>query len=248
MHVIRADSHPYLADHAINGTPVLPVAMVLEWFSAGVSSWYGPLESLTLHKIDLLRKATLHGFRGTGDRFSVRCTVGDTVSMTIVGDRDVPHYRAFVAPSTTRRPEWKLRTTNPRPVDYEGSVLFHGPAFHALHRIDGITSAGAAGEVIGARRLGWPGGEWQTDPAAIDGGLQLAGLWVAEVVGCRSLPMSVGEFRLHRAGLLTEPLRCVVRHRETDDAFACFDIGFLDADGDPRIELVDARFVLDPSR
>ena len=36
---IDARSHPYLADHTIEGTPVVPVALVLEWFTAAAKAW-----------------------------------------------------------------------------------------------------------------------------------------------------------------------------------------------------------------
>ncbi|GLZ29572.1 hypothetical protein Lesp02_17620 [Lentzea sp. NBRC 105346] len=247
---VHVSSHPYLADHSIEGTPVVPVVMALEWFTATVARWTGPLNSLTLHGVDVLRKITLPGFHSAGDQFMVRCRIEESqIDLRLLGLGGVPHYRAAVQPSTSYSPDWTLPgDLRPQPIDYAGSVLFHGPAFQALHRIDGITRDGAAGAVVGASKLGWPGRDnWHCDPAALDGGLQLAGLWIAEQIGCRSLPMSVGEFRLHRTGLLTEPIRCVVRHRTTDDTFTFCDIGFLDDSG-PRWELINTRFILDPNR
>ena len=31
--VVGKETHPYLSDHSIRGTPVVPVTMVIEWFS-----------------------------------------------------------------------------------------------------------------------------------------------------------------------------------------------------------------------
>src|SRR5436305_10112936 len=123
---------------------------------------------------------------------------------------------------------------------YDGTVLFHGPAFQAIRSVKGISASGAAALVSGARELGWPGGPWKTDPALVDAGLQLALLWAEQVLGGASLPMSIGRFQVLRPGLSDGHARCVVLAREVHESRENCDYGLIDADGKP----VDVLFLV----
>jgi len=129
---------------------------------------------------------------------------------------------------------------------YDGTVLFHGPAFQAIRSVKGISASGAAALVSGARELGWPGGPWKTDPALVDAGLQLALLWAEQVLGGASLPMSIGRFQVLRPGLSDGHARCVVLAREVHESRAVCDIGLLGADGEPVAELIGVSLVKRP--
>jgi hypothetical protein len=64
---LGASTHPFLRDHAISGTPVVPMAMVLEWFTAAALAWPLCPEVLVLRGISALRKIALPGFHGRRD-------------------------------------------------------------------------------------------------------------------------------------------------------------------------------------
>src|SRR5690606_27552998 len=61
-----------------------------------------------------------------------------------------------------------LEAWGERPL-YDGRVLFHGPRFHLISQLEGISDQGAAGHLTGLLGSNWGGsaGEaqaWQTDP------------------------------------------------------------------------------------
>ncbi|UMP06727.1 polyketide synthase dehydratase domain-containing protein [Amycolatopsis sp. EV170708-02-1] len=123
-------------------------------------------------------------------------------------------------------------------------MLFHGPLFQSIRSLLGISRDGAEGTVIGGRDLGWPAAEWKTDPAAVDGGLQLAVLWAERVLGGASLPMSVSEFRVYQSGPLEGPARCVVRARQAIGGVAECDVALIDTA--VRVELRGVSLVRRP--
>jgi hypothetical protein len=84
------------------------------------------------------------------------------------------------------------------------------------------------------------------DIAAVDGALQLALLWARRAGAGDTLPMSVGECRVHRAGPVEGQIRCVVRGLRADDAGAVCDIALLESDGGPVLELFDVHLVRRP--
>jgi hypothetical protein len=129
---------------------------------------------------------------------------------------------------------------------YRDPALFHGPRFQALQRLDVISEGGADALVLGVRAMGWPGGPWWTDPAAVDGALQAALLWARHATGDATLPMGVDLLRVHRAGPAPGPLRCLVRAATVADGQSSCDIVLLDDDGEPRAELLGVGMIRRP--
>jgi putative intracellular protease/amidase len=251
---LNSRSHPYLADHDIAGTPVVPVAMVIEWFAAVARESYPLGDAAVLRDISVLRKISLDRFEDGGTRLAVRCTAngGPGLSIELLGDDGVPHYRATTAsaetgaePAATWEPPADLKPV-PAADIYDGLVLFHGPRFQAIRSLHGVSQSGATATVVGARELGWNASVWRTDPAATDACLQLSLVWAEQALGGATLPMSVGEYRLHREGLADGPMRCVVRARQVYPDRAECDIRLVDADGSARAELLTVNLVLRP--
>lgn len=250
--LLHADSHPYLADHEIAGTPVVPLALVLEWFTRAAASWPECPDPLVLRRVAVLRKIALTQFRQDGDRFAVRGeVVGADLALSLVDERGVSYYRATVTRHEPLEPgmPWTVPTglrPPSRTETYDGHVLFHGPAFRAIKRFHGLSPTGAVGVVTGAQELGWPIDGWLTDPPAVDGGIQIAVLWAEQVIGAATLPMGVREFRVHQPGPFPGPVRCFVRRRRAEALSAECDIGFVGVDGMPRLELDGVSLILRP--
>ncbi len=246
---LNSRSHPYLADHGIEGTPVVPVALVLEWFTAAANAWLtGPA---VIKDVSVLRKIGLERYTNGGNRLTVQGSqsAGTPLNLELLGDGDAKHYRAHAAPSQGSPSRWETpQGLKPaRDGIYDGGVLFHGPKFQVIRHIDGISAEGAVATLAGARDLGWSGAGWHTDPAAVDGGLQLALLWAEQVLGGASLPMGVAEYRAYHAGLYDGPTRCVVKARDIWSDGAQCDIAFLGEDGAVRAELIGVSLVLRPA-
>ncbi|WP_063057809.1 type I polyketide synthase [Nocardia sienata] len=248
---LTARDHEYLFDHRIGEVPVVPVALVLEWFT-GAARAALPDGTLTLSGLEVLSKIALDDFAA---RTTLLRLVADrpdpvgTLLLTVSGRAGRPHFRARATVSDTAPHRW-TEPTGLRPLGrdtYDGKVLFHGPAFQVLTGIDGVAPAGAAGVVTGTRERNWPQAHRYTDPAAVDGALQLATLWAEHVLGTAVLPMGVAEFRLFVPGPLDGAARVIVRAgRTAGRSEAHCDVQVCATDGHPLFELGGVRLIARP--
>ncbi|MGW9514039.1 SDR family NAD(P)-dependent oxidoreductase, partial [Embleya sp. NPDC055610] len=230
--VVGADTHPYLIDHSIAGRPVVPVALVLEWFAAAAREALPDNGSLLVRDLRVLRTIALEKFGTEETRLRVHVrpdgTHPDTtLRLELKSPDGALHYSALAGPGEAA----KLTAPAAEPVDenfevhpgsavYDGAMLFHGPSFHAIDTITGLNSTGATCDLIGARHLGWAQDTWRTDPLVMDGALQAACLWVLSSASVQSLPMGIREVRVVSTGAVTTPVKCTVRSvkQGTDDA------------------------------
>jgi hypothetical protein len=121
------------------------------------------------------------------------------------------------------------RAVEGQPI-YDGLALFHGTAFQALRSLEG-TPEGMSADVLGLTGLGWPDDTWQTDPAALDGMLQLGGRWSGQLLGGATLPMGFQTLYLAGRGPVHGTARAAVRTRQLRNSRAICDIALVSADG-----------------
>ena len=247
-------SDPHLADHAVRGSVVVPFVSVIEWMVRSAGAFW-PFDEVELRDLRMMRGLRLTGYAdGATSRFVIRAT-GDTAEarLELLDDEGALRYQC------------RARHREPRPDDpwgpepgadlesgpagngsapfggtapYGGRALFHGPAFQALERIDGLDAAGACGVVRGLLGSAWPDEPWQTDPLALDGLLQLAVLWTELQLESGSMPTSIAEVRAHRSPSGSRVLRGVVRGRETSTQRTRSDAALLDERGAVVAELI----------
>ncbi|MEW1718164.1 SDR family NAD(P)-dependent oxidoreductase [Streptomyces sp. NPDC093109] len=268
--LVRADTMPYLADHALAGVPVLPVAMVLNWFAGAATAWRPDTGPLVLRDLRVYRKFALPELTGEGHRLTVRAGRGapgsapeleTELETELRGADGVAHFRAVLGtggaepdPATWSSPDVLAGADGVESAEqvdraalYDGELLFHGTRFRSVRTLRGVSAHGAEATVEGLRALGWPGERWPLDPAAMDGALQLALLWARNATGAATLPMAVAECRVHRRGPVDGTVRCVVRGRKTHSTGARCDAALIDADGAVRLELLGVELVSRPS-
>ncbi|XXX78507.1 SDR family NAD(P)-dependent oxidoreductase [Sorangium sp. So ce134] len=257
---VRADraTHPYLGDHAINGVPVVPVVIALEWFARAARACRPDLVVTELRDVRVLRGIKLAAYESGGEVFRVDCREvsnghGAVLAAELRGPQGALHYAATIE---MRQPEGRVAPKGPAlpSLDpwtaggdlYDGRTLFHGRDFQVIRRLDGVSRDGIAGTVVGLREAGWVAQPWKTDPAALDGGLQLATLWTQHVLGGAALPMSVGALHTFAEGPSEGPLRAVVRGQIVARDRTKADIAFVDERGTLVAELRDVQYVLRP--
>ncbi|MFF1956879.1 SDR family NAD(P)-dependent oxidoreductase [Streptomyces sp. NPDC058220] len=255
--LVRADNLPQLADHALTGVPVLPVAMVLNWFAGAATAWLPSAGPLVLRDLRVYQKCTLPELAGTGHRLTVHGSRGAAGSSTgleaeLRGENGVAHFRAVLDTGAEERdPATWDSPDGLKPLDrtelYDGESLFHGPRFHSVRSLHGVSEHGAEAIVAGVRALEWSGERWPLDPAALDGALQLALVWAQEVLDAATLPMAVAECRVYRRGPVDGTVRCVLRGRKVHSTGARCDAALIDADGAVRLELLGVELVRRPS-
>ena len=258
-------SHPYLADHSVAATPVVPIPLVMEWFLGAARAWRPNAPGFVLRDLEVLNRIGLAG-PGTAARPGVRLRVrgladpsGGPVPSRLVleltSGAPLPHYRATVEVMTEDSRPFTERIRHavgefgspPDQEIYDGHVLFHGPAFHAITALEGVSRTGAAARVRGVQELEWPGEGWHTDPAAVDAGLQLALKWAEYTHDGAFLPMGAVEVRTTGRGPVGEGARCLVLARGgARDLDVSCDVALLGPDGSVHTEVLGVTLVRRP--
>jgi acyl transferase domain-containing protein/short-subunit dehydrogenase len=234
-------SHPYLVDHSVNGVPVVPMVLVMEWFARATAAMHSELRLTSLRDVQVLRGIKLERFSQGGHRFTVtaRQSSGNggsiALAMTLEGDDGTVYYRATAELSAQRcrtngaMPQLQLRDWNGRGV--YGGTLFHGPQFQVIRAVEGASDEGISATICGINGLAWPSERYYTDAAAIDGGLQLALLWTEQMLGGASLPTSIGEVRTWIDEPLPGELQVLLRGCSAQNGRAVSDIYLKDQQG-----------------
>jgi acyl transferase domain-containing protein/acyl carrier protein len=237
---VDLDTYPYLADHAINGAPVVPAVLALEWLARAARRRRPDLQVAAYEDVRVLRGIRLDGPAGA---FEVR--VMDTEDMDdrarlrleLRGPDGGPHYSAILemAAALPAPPAGPPDPTDLGPPDfddpYSGDRLFHGDAFRVIRSVEGVSAAGIAGTIVGTAAMGWPGGPWETDPALLDGGLQLLRLHGFHVLRVPTLPTRIDLVRVYRHLENGAVTRCVVHGRSAGRHRLVSDLALIAGDG-----------------
>ena len=243
---VHRDAQPFLDDHRVKGTVVVPVVLVLEWFARAARAVRPDLHFAACRDVRVHKGVTLSNFDGVGDRLEVQATklqngAGAIYALELRGPAGALHYRATAHLERERVPGDSVPPPAPpkgldpiRGALYSDGVLFHGEGFQVIHDVE-LGPEGAAAAVSGTREKAWRGDaveSWQTDPALLDGGLQMALLWTERELGKPSLPTSVGALHVYQPGAPVGPLRATLRGVEASGSRAVADVAFVDASGD----------------
>ncbi len=251
---VDAESHPYLADHAIAGTPVVPVVTVADWFARAARSARPTQHLSSLDDLKVLKGVRLDDFGSGGNRFVISCRFiaddSEAITLELRSAEGALHYRAQARmtddPPTSREapPSIAEGAWGESPV--YGDVLFHGKAFQVIEHLDGVSDEGITARLRGVKPMGWPEEPWALDVAALDGGLQLALLYTQHVLGGASLPTSIESVRSFASTPGEGPLRCLAVRRGLRDAGATTDIVIMNESGERLAELNGVRTHLLP--
>jgi acyl transferase domain-containing protein/NAD(P)-dependent dehydrogenase (short-subunit alcohol dehydrogenase family) len=254
---------PFLHDHQIDGTPVLPGVMGIEAF-AEAAQWMLPGWHVdAVEEVNFLapfkfyrnepRTATIHAvIRPQGDARVADCR--------LVGHRQLPNQ---TEPQATTHFAARVRLTKRPPEVVAGSVpgaptgsiveaadvyrlYFHGPAYQVLGRAwrDG-------NQIVGLMAQGLPSHHHPSErsmlmaPRLIELCFQTAGLWEMGVQGRLGLPQHVHRACLLRAPELAEGRLYAVVTPDPDQG--SFDAEVLDAKGNRYVHLSGYRTVALPN-
>jgi hypothetical protein len=256
---LRVDrtSHPYLAGHAINGTPVVPMVLVLEWFSRAARSFRPGMRLISIRDIQVLKGIRLERFDTGGDRLVIVVRPepdAGLLGLELNAADGTPRYRARLelarsaASTPSAAPDLPLERWNGTPV--YGGALFHQGPFQVIQAMEGISDLGAAGILKGIVQAGWADEPWQLDVAALDGGLQLAVLLTERLLGQANLPTSIAEVHTWSDRPGSGPIRCVATRRHLSSTGATTDIVLVDHEGQGITSLngVQTHLLSGPSR
>ena len=227
--VVGPETHPQIDDHAIDGVPVVPVVMALEWFTRAARAFApGRVVSKVLD-LEVVRGIMLD----STERLTLRVEEidADRVALTLHID-DSLRYRAtaVLADSFDASPVVAANgTLGPWGDDvvYDPSVLFHGPRFQMISSVDGFGESGISATLRPVSEMSWPNETWATDPVAYDGGLQAAVLYNGRRTGAASLPTHIGEVRFYAAGSASQEVVCHMMAKGSDGPKVSSDVQFV---------------------
>jgi hypothetical protein len=236
---------PFLHDHALEGTPLLPGVMGIEGFAVAaqhISSVLGAgdrnrfrvrsLEDIQfLNPFKFYRNEPRHiiwkavpVLRKSGLVVEVTLESRSPSKLETENDRLIRHFAGKVHLQPTSQPIQAVAASAP---DWNGSytlkdadiykLYFHGPAFQVL---EGVQRSGS--NMLGKLRKGLPGitaepTRLNTTPLLLELCLQTAGIWEIGLTGALGLPYSIGRVKLYRREINGEPIFAEVRLDESGD-------------------------------
>jgi acyl transferase domain-containing protein/NAD(P)-dependent dehydrogenase (short-subunit alcohol dehydrogenase family)/acyl carrier protein len=259
-------STPILKAHVMDGRPVLPMALILEWLAQAAMTRnpgmvYRGVDDLRLLKGVVLREAlpeTIRAMAGKATRREDHWVVPVELRGVLADDREVLHARGEVIlgdahpprPEAVEDPSLPPYASNRREIYRD--ILFHGPGLHGIVAVEGCGDAGIIATVSAAPAPSeWVvnplRNQWLTDPLALDCAFQMMILWSVERTGSGSLPTFIGRYRQFRRAFPSEGVRVVARITEASPHKARADVDFLDKRGEPVARIEDYECVIDAS-
>ena len=223
------DRHAFLNSHVIGGYPVLPVAVMQEWLGHGALhdnpglllggfAEFRVLKGVILSNGPRDLRVVVSKIRRHDESFEV-----DVELRSGPDDDETAHARAraILLSTLPTAPDY----TRPTHLDEQNygysvdaayrEVLFHGPHFHGIERIDGYSSDGLVAHVRSAPApADWMDdplrSAWLGDPLIIDAGLQMGILWCHKALGSVSLPTFGARYRQYTAAFPTDGVVAVL--------------------------------------
>jgi acyl transferase domain-containing protein/NAD(P)-dependent dehydrogenase (short-subunit alcohol dehydrogenase family) len=246
----RAD-YPVLESHVLDGRPVAPVALILEWLAHGALHqnpgllFHGCNDLRVLHGVvldeaapPLLRIAAGKAVKRDG----VYLAAVELTSVRASG-KDILHARAEMvlttalptAPAPLERPTQSACWQGGSPESFYRDQLFHGPDLQGIKQVESCGEGGIAAVI----RTAPPPGEWirqplrqkwMLDPLVIDGALQMLILWSLDQRQAPCLPCRIGSYRQYQRAYPAGPLRVVARVTRSSSLALTADVDILDGD------------------
>ncbi len=259
-------TQPFLYDHAMNGTPVLPGVMGIEGFSVAarhigsmLASDQGGLEVGKLEDIQFL--AAFKFYRKEPRRVTwvaraLREAAGLVVYVSLESTRtnktgSSRHIRHFSGKVYLKQPESEVQEISSPTPQWNGSytvqaediyrLYFHGPAFQVL---EGVQRSGDS--VLGKLNKSLPAITSQahallSTPTLVELCFQTAGIWEIGRTGIMALPRSIESLTLYRQSLNGAAIYAEVKPVHSANGDLHFDARVVDSKGRLYLELKDYR-------
>lgn len=264
-HTFSLESDPYLRDHCLDGKPVVPAAVALEWIAEFVQSAWSEWVVAEIHELRVLRGLVLEE-KGTPVLFSARAAShadaeGLEISVEIIDPiRHLPYYRATVVLQAQLQdapinPLLPLTTGKSlAPVNVYEQYLFHGRRFQLLSGIARINELGIDAVVQSSPPGQWlnhaPSSRWLFDPGVIDTAPQIAIAWLRVQIDSTPLPTRFG--KVTRYGTVNPNTALNVALRVTsapssDSPTLIYEAVFYDAKGKVYLLLQDIESTSSPT-
>ena len=259
-HTFSLANDPYLQDHCLDGKPVVPAAVALEWIAEFVQSAWSELVVAEIHELRVLRGLVLEA-KGTPVLFSARASSHADAEIEISVEildplRRIPYYRATVV----MRSDFESAPTNPFlpltsgkaliPATVYERYLFHGGRFQLLTEVARLNEQGVDAVVQSSQPQQWltSSSQWLFDPGVIDTAPQIAIAYLRDQIDSTPLPTRFGKVTrygstsnkaLNLAWRITSP--------SSDSSLLVYDAVFYDAQGKVYLWLENVESTCSPA-
>ncbi len=248
-------AHPFLRDHALNGTPLLPGVIGIEGFStaaqhiaSALAGGKGGYRAARLEDINFLVPFKFYHNRPrrhAWTAFVVREEAGLVAYARLESDNPRPngqserliHFtgKVFLEPAdgpsrvTVAPPVWNGARTVQADDIYR--LYFHGPSFQVLEAVQ-RSGDGLLGKLNPALPpFSAQGAGAVSVPILVELCLQTAGVWEIGATGSLVLPRAIDCLRLYDTRVNGAPVFAEVRPGKAEDGSLRFDARVVDAEG-----------------
>jgi acyl transferase domain-containing protein/NADP-dependent 3-hydroxy acid dehydrogenase YdfG len=264
---VDTDHYPILKSHIIDGCPVVPVALITEWFAHGALH---ESPGLVLHGLNDIR--ILKGIRLENNQRLIRLLAGKPkkngeffeVELELRDGKhagqDIIHSRAtaILSDQLSNAPPFQiskqmLATTYTRTIDeIYNKILFHGFQLHGIRKIVSCSSKGIVAQISPApppqEWISVPlRNHWIADPLVMDSAFQLATLWCFEENGIVSLPSYCKAYSQYHRQYPTDNVSVVLEIKEVSNRKMRGDFTFLDGSDEVIAKLLGYEAIMDAS-
>ena len=258
--------HPFLEHHVIDGRPVLPMAMMLEWLAHAALhenpgyQFHGCDDFRILHGVicDQPEPLQLRYLSGVPRATSNGLIIPVEARSFRNNGKDVLHAKAdiLLVEALPGSPA-NLRSITAPKVEYliddlYRDVLFHGKMMHCLENVESCGERGITCWVRGAPEpsewIRQPLRQrWILDPLGLDAVLQMMIVWTSKMQSMGSLPCRIGSLRLFRKPVFNQKLKAVLEIRKANELHAVADVDMIDPVFGVVMRLEGVEGVLDAS-
>ncbi len=242
------EDYPFLQSHVLNGRPVLPVALIIEWISHGALHGNPGLRFIGFDNLRILKgiildrknPCTIRVMAGRAVKKDPFRMVPVELTSTDGNGREYVHARAEIVLGSTL-PKGNATITGvshpPYPLDrkelYNSDLLFHGPHLQGIRQVEGCSRKGIVASVSTAPAPAeWIKNPlrntWLADPLVLDSAFQMMILWSFEMNEVGALPCFAGSFRQFQPVFPKQGVRIVIGVKRDSEHRALADIEFID--------------------
>lgn len=239
---VSMQSAPWLGDHRVDGTAVVPFAYLLDQAaSAARRLGFGP--ELAISNLEITEILDVPDDGATQLVITATSAI-DVADVRIQRIGRQPSLRVRATSTREPLPLLAVPQNGAGPTlplaDFYSSRTFHGPRLHALTSIVELGSGHAVGTLRASGDRG-PGGE-AIDILSFDGTLQLCAYWASVNLGRIGLPIGADDIRILSRPRAGEDLRSVGLLRDaTSGDVVTADLDLLDANGRPLVQIRGLR-------
>jgi acyl transferase domain-containing protein/NAD(P)-dependent dehydrogenase (short-subunit alcohol dehydrogenase family) len=247
-------SDPYLDHHRLDGIPVLPFAVAMEYMTEAAAVLCPGMAGVALSDVQLLRGLSLQNREAA----PLRITLWESADAPDAGQRRFtarlddgaarPCYQATVTVGWSAEPmavNRRSEALQPLPLSVTEVYqrwLFHGPLFQTLTGFVGYNEQGIVTTLRCSQASDFypptATAHWQFDPALIDGALQSILVWARLTRDVTPLPCRIGQIYCYGAAALPDVFQCrVAVLSQVGDALIRCHITLLDEQQRLRVEI-----------